>query len=130
MPNPQKFNTVGWQGVDTTFAAHVQSPPGTDILKATIASIAYSVKEMIGPQQNTSTGSGPLVVNDVVFDTLQTPTLNPSWTQDNIGYNFKATIAGATFPDAGDYVVKFLFTPTGGGTAFPVLFYHHANSVS
>jgi len=130
MPNPQKFNTVNWKGVDTTFAAHVQSPPGTNILQSTISSITYTVTEMIGPSQNTSTGSGTLVVADTVFNALVTPLVDASWTQDNLGYNFKATIPGASFPDAGDYVVKFLFTPTGGGTAFPVLFYHHANSVS
>lgn len=130
MANPQKFSTVGWKGVDTTFAAHVQSPPGTDIIQSVISGITYTVTEMRGPQQNVVTGSGTLVVANTVFNTLQTPITNPSWTQDNNGYNFLGAIPGAQIPDAGDYVVLFLFALTAGGTPVPLEFYHHANSLS
>ena len=130
MPAPFKFRTNGYKLTDTSFKARVQSPPGTDIQQSTISAIAYTVTEMVGPQQGTVTGSGTLSVPSVVFNSLQTPSTDPSWTADNTGYNFSANIPGADFPDAGDYVVEFLFTPSGGGSTFPVIFYHHCNSRS
>ena len=130
MSQPVKFRTTGWKGVDTFFKNRAQSPPGTDILQSTISAIAYTVKESIGPQQGVLTGSGSLVVSATVFNTLQTPSTDPSWTQDNTGYNFSANLPASCFPDVGDYVVTFLLTPTGGGSAFPIVFFHHANSIS
>ena len=122
-----KYRTSGPTGVDTKFAAHVQSPPGTDIVQSAISGIAYTVREMVGPQQNVQTGSGSPSPSSSIFNTLQ---LTSDWTQDNTGYNFAVTIPGADFPDAGDYVVVFLLTPAGGGTAFPVEFFHHCYSLS
>ena len=130
MPAPFKYRTTGFVGIDTAFKNRVQIPPGTDIVQSAISAVSYSVTEMVGAQQNTSTGSGTPSVASSVFNALQTPSIDPSWTQDNTGYNFSVTIPGASFPDVGDYVVKFLLTPAGGGTPVPVIFFHHCNSVT
>lgn len=127
MPAPLKFRTTGYKGVDTYFKCRVQNPPGTDIVQSATASIAYTVKESVGPQATVQTGSGSPSVVSSVFNTLQ---LSTDWTQDNTGYNFSVLVPGSAFPDAGDYVVTFLITPTGGGTAYPVIFFHHADSIS
>jgi hypothetical protein len=127
MPAPFKYHTTAYKGVDTSFKARVQSPPGTLILQATTASISYTVVEQLGPQAGTSTGAGSPTVASSVFDALQ---LTSDWIQDNTGYNFAVTIPASAFPDAGDYVVVFLITPTGGGSAYPIIFFHHADSIS
>jgi hypothetical protein len=127
---PTKFRTTGWILVDTAFKCRVQSPPGTDITQSSISAISYTVKEMVGANQGTQTGTGTPAVGSSVFNTPQTPMIDPSWVVDNYGYNFSVTIPGAAFPDVGDYVVTFLLTPSGGGSTFPIVFFHHCNSVS
>lgn len=130
MPRPKKYRTTGVATIDSTFAARVQSPPGTDIAQSSISAITYTVEESVGLQAGTQTGSGILVIGSVVFNILQTSAIDPSWAQDNTGYNFRATLPGANFPDAGEYVVLFLITPTGGGSAFPIECLHHCNSMT
>jgi hypothetical protein len=127
VPSPLKYRTTGYVAVDTAFKAHVQSPPGNDITQGATSSISYTVKEMIGAQQGVQTGTGSPSVVSSVFNVLQ---LTSDWTQDNTGYNFSVTIPASAFPDPGDYVVTFLITPTGGGSAYPIIFFHHADSIS
>lgn len=131
MPAFTKKKTSGPEGVDTVFSAHIQTALGADITKSAgagqVSAITYTITEQVGPQQNVVTGLGTLVVASTVYDTLQT---GSGWYQDNSGFNFQATLPGAQFPDAGEYIVVFLLTLASGGTPFPVECFHHAYSTS
>lgn len=124
-----KYKSTGWKGVDTIFKNRVQSPPGTDAVQSAISIITYTVVESVGPQQGVQTGSGSLAVGSSIYNSLQPPSIDPSWTEDNTGYNFAGALPGSCFPDAGEYSVVFMLTPSTGGTPFPVYFTHHANSI-
>jgi hypothetical protein len=126
MPKPITFNTGGWVGTNTTFRAYVKDDAtGSFILAAAVSSIAYTVKQAAGPSQGTTTGSGGLTpVSTYLLAALSTV----GWTVDAIGYNFKAALPASCFPDAGDYVIDFVFTLAADGSTFPVKCYHHARS--
>lgn len=125
MPNPEKFRSIGWALCDTTFLARIQIPPGVDLVQSAVSSISYTVTEMIGPQQNIFTATAGLSIPAVVFNTLQADAI---WTEDAAGYNFKAVLPGSVFPDVGDYVIKFLFSPSAGGSQVPHIVWHRAQS--
>ena len=80
-------------------------------LKADISAISFTVTT--ADDNATQTGTGSLVVANVIYDTLQ---LTLRWTTDSRGYNFKTTIPASCFPE-GDalYEVLFVFTPSNGG---------------
>jgi hypothetical protein len=56
-------------------------------------------------------GPTSVVVNDVIFDALQT---DSRWTRDAIGYNFRLDLPGAAFSDSRIYRVEIRLTPVGG----------------
>jgi len=128
MGKPFTFPTEGWAATNTTFRAYVEDDStGTIIAQAAVSSIAYTVKQSVGPSQGTTTGSGAL---SPVATYLLSALATTGWHVDNVGYNFKAALPAACFPDAGDYVIDFLFTLAADGSTFPVKCYHHAKSRS
>lgn len=126
MAKPITFETAGWEDSNTTFRAYIEDDStGTAILAAAVSAIAYSVTQSLGPSQSDVTGSGSLSP----VATYITNVSLTGWLVDNVGYNFKATLPAACFPEAGHYVVDFLFTLSDGST-FPVKCFHTAKSRS
>lgn len=120
----RKYRTENAKGVDSQFNARVEIPPGHLITgPADVSLITYTVTEQLGAQAGTQTGTGNCPINACVFPVLQ---LGSGWTEDNTGFNFQFTVPGASFPDPGEYIVLFLFTPSGGGTPIPLEYSHHA----
>ncbi len=127
MGKPITFQSNGWATTNTTFRAYIENDQtGTFIAPAAVTAIAYTVKQALGPSQGTTTGSGSLSpVSTYLLSSLSLV----GWRVDSTGYNFQATLPASCFPDAGDYVVDFLFTIADGST-FPVKTLHHAYSRS
>ncbi len=90
---------------------------GAAYQQADVTSIAYTVKVLDDPDQETGTDvSGhvaeSLVVADTIYDALQT---GDDWTEDDTGYNFRHFLsAGTAFADAGKtYRITYTFvTPS------------------
>lgn len=83
-------------------------------------SIAYRTFDL---DDNSEVGSStPLTIADVIFDTLQTPTLDPRWDVDTVGYNFRFAHPAARRPN-GDrfYRMEVTFTPPASDP-YPVVF--------
>lgn len=129
MGKPSTFPTDGWKSTNTTFRAYVQDDAtGINILPSAVSTISYTVTEALGPSQGTVTANA--VVLTPVATYLAATLSTTGWFVDQIGYNFQATLPASCFPDAGEYVVDFLFTLGADGSTFPVKCFHHARSRS
>lgn len=129
MGKPTTFQTSGWKLTNTTFRANVQDDAtGTNIVPSTVSGISYTVTEALGPQQGVVTANA--VALSPVATYLSTSLSLVGWLVDQTGYNFQATLPASCFPDAGEYVVDFLFTLLADGSTFPVKCFHHARSRS
>lgn len=125
MAKPLTWQTDGWQSTRVTVRACLyDDSTGVPIVPSAVSSIAYTVKESVGPSAGTTTGSGSL---SPVSSYLNSSLSVVGWTYDSTGWNFSASLPASCFPDAGDYVVDFVFTLTDG-TTFPVKLYHHVRS--
>ena len=122
MPKPTTYSTQGWSLTDTPFLGHIQVN-GLDISQSGISAAAYTVIYSDGTVEANEVA---LTVANVVFNTLQT---GPEWTADNAGYNLAVIIPGASFPQAGDYVVRIDLTPNGGSKFPAIKAFHHAKSL-
>ncbi len=80
---------------------------------------------------NKSTGdtlisSTELLVDNVVFDTLQT---DARWDRDNTGYNFRDRVAGSNFATGGDtYRVEYKFLGASS-EQFWIVFEHPVQAI-
>lgn len=128
MGKPTTFKTDGSCLTNTTVRAYIEDDlTGSNILRAAISAIAYTVTQAQGKRAGSVTGSGSLSpVATYLTDTLSTT----GWTIDSTGYNFQATLPASAFPDPGEYVIDILFTLASDGTTFPVKCFHHALSRS
>lgn len=101
--------------------AHIKGPDGLDILQAAIASIDVTVYDVTAVPDAITYSSAPVVAT-VVFNTLQTSSLDPRWTADNRGYNFGFQLPGAAFPTKRrSYRIVVTFTPVIGDVFLWVL---------
>lgn len=106
-----------WEDYPTQLMARIVGNDGSYITQATISTITYKVIDTSDGTVVVSNGS--MTVASVVFDTMQS---DSRWELDDVGYNFRAEIAGASFPSSGRvYRVEVLFTPSSG-SAFIVVF--------
>lgn len=102
--------------------ARIRGHLGTNVTIASISAITLKVFVkstgiQVGSTQN-------LTVATTVFDTLQTTALDPRWTLDATGYNFRDQPSSTLFPD-GDvtYRAQYTLTPlTGAAFVFVVDF--------
>jgi hypothetical protein len=107
----QRYKGVIFPACNVAFLAQVQIQSGPNLVyiqQSNLTSISYSVWD----RNINQTPSTPLVVANVIYNTLQNGTV---WTQDNIGYNFEAILPGSNFPKGSRvYGVEFVFTLTNG----------------
>jgi hypothetical protein len=97
--------------------ARVEDWDGTLLLQAGTGSITYKVFRQ-DSNANTETGTGTLVIADVIFDTAQT---DSGWPYD-AGFNFKTLLPASAFPTGGrTYRIEIIITPSGS-EPFPVVF--------
>ena len=81
-----------------------------NITQSAVSTIAYKI---FMPGASSVIQSGTLLKTSVIFDTLQTTSLDAEWTEDAIGYNFKNTWTGVQTPPEGKcyrYVVTITDT--------------------
>jgi hypothetical protein len=103
------------EGTDLVFYRRLYldvSGTQTAITKALTSSIAYKVFD--SPTTTTAAATGTLVVNDVIYDTLQTWSV---WTTyvDSTGGNFRGIMARSLFADGNKtYRVEFTITLASG----------------
>jgi hypothetical protein len=94
------------EGYPATFRAYVEIDDEAPVLQSDIASINYTVTDLTTNTAVTGHDTEPLVVADVIYDTLQTP-----WSKTG-GYNLKFTLPSDAFPEARPYRVKVNIIPT------------------
>jgi hypothetical protein len=103
-----------------TLLARIVGAQDENVLQANINSVHYTVYLL--DDQNPDSRSAvaehadvPLVVSEIIFDTLQT---DPTWTVDTTGYNFRHVLdvsAHQAFAVAGRrYLVEYRLTPAVG----------------
>lgn len=93
---------------------------GIPLVQTDLSAISYRTFDLstnleVGASEN-------LTIANVIFDTLQTPTLDPRWTIDSTGFNFKFAHPASKRPE-GDrkYRAEVLFVPLAGDS-YPVVF--------
>ena len=104
--------------------ARIRGANGQLIKKSSISTITYVVSNLTAGTTGSATS---LTVASVVFNALQTPTLDPRWTKDATGYNFAFSINATDtsvstldstlddpVPERNRYRVDCVFTPTSG----------------
>jgi hypothetical protein len=84
---------------------------GVDITQAAVASITWEVFDA----SKASVSSGSLVVEDVIFDTLQK---DARWKKDATGYNFRHDVAASVLTVAGQYRFQHLVTLATGDSFY------------
>lgn len=94
--------------------ARVLGTDGEPVTRAGLSSITYAVNRIDGAGDWTSTGTGTLTINSVVYDTLQTG--DDRWGEDpDAGFNFAATIPASCFQTGGqEHQCDVTFTEAGG----------------
>jgi hypothetical protein len=113
------FGTVFKNG-SAVLLARIVDAVGEPIDQAAITSISYTIYELdpCRPDLQTAVAGHDgeaLSVEDVIYDDLQ---IDPLWTVDEEGYNFRHEIVVAeneAFPKAGSqYQVRYQLTPATG----------------
>jgi len=97
--------------------SRVKKESGSVIQVADVASIAYRVIDADTASAEASTGS--LTPSAVIYDTLQTSTLDSRWPTNapSAGYNFGGSIPGSVFANASTrYFVRVNATMSDGTT--------------
>ena len=83
----------------------VYNAEGTPLLQANLSAIAITVTDITTGTATLATTT--LTVSSVIFDTLQ------GWEVDNVGYNFRYTVAASAFPTGGStYAIDVKWTHT------------------
>jgi len=116
------IKTTNWEDTDTTFLSREYGNDAELITQSAMSSISYSVWDVSGSTPTSAiVSASSLTVSAVVYDTLQN---GQEWDLDEIGYNFKYTVAGSNFNAPRHmYQVEFIFNPSSGGD-WPLVFHH------
>jgi hypothetical protein len=109
-------------------AATGVSGEGKFLQQADVSSITAKVYNITDdPSGESPVLEATLTVSTVILNTVDDS--GEVWTQDDIGYNFRHSIASTVFTDGGDiYRVEYKFTLTGG-EVFHEVFEGPANSI-
>ncbi|MCG8448913.1 MAG: hypothetical protein MI725_04955 [Pirellulales bacterium] len=109
-----------FRNATATFMARVENSTGQNIDQISISAVKYTVYEltMNDPQATTAVvghENVSLSVGNVIYDTLQN---DPTWTVDQVGYNFRHELdisQNEAFALAGAvYQVRYELTPVLG----------------
>ena len=122
MAKAQAKTVYTWEDSAVSLMARVAGNDGTYITQSDIGSIALSVFDISGDEPVAVTGFNgkALTVAEIVFDSLQN---GSRWARDATGYNFRHLLPAEAVPNAGNYRVEYVFTPTAGPSqSFPVVF--------
>lgn len=85
---------------------------GRDALQSDLSTITWAIYP-IGIR--TAVASGSLTVADVVYDEIQT---DGRWSTDDIGYNFRHTVAATAIDTPGGYKIEYIFIPSNAANTF------------
>lgn len=100
---------------------------GANGVQADVSTIVRKIFDKANANALIATDS--LTVSSVVYDTLQTTALDPNWTKDSTGYNFRDRIAGSNFPTGGRiYRVEYYFVGANS-EQFWIIYQHPAQKV-
>ncbi len=102
--------------------AYVTKTKALAITQADITSITYTITDTSDGSPVSGHNNVTIQKTDVIYDALQTPTLDASWTIDDIGYNFRHVLAGTGWPDTGVIYHYDGFIIAADGSTIPVLF--------
>lgn len=92
---------------------------GKFLQQADVSSITCKVYNLTDDATTVDTDLGSLTVSSVILNTVDSS--GEVWTKDDIGYNFRHTIAETVFTDGGDtYRLEYKFTLTGGAVFFGI----------
>ena len=117
-----------WEDGDVTEMARFQVD-GANGTQSDVSTITRFIFNLSAGSPNTAIAEDALVVGDTVFDTLQTTALDPAWTKDNIGYNFKDRVPGVNFATGGDnYRVEYHFVGSADEKFF-IVYEHDAQVI-
>ena len=95
-------------GNPAVYIARILGLDGAYLQQADVSSIAYTVYDLDNASAQVTTGT--FTPSSTIYDTLQTGQI---WTQDELGYNFKATLPAACFP-TGNRRYRLVFSFTTG----------------
>ena len=101
-----------WEDTSGTVFARIRNNAGDYLTQADLSGIVCKVYE-----GSTLTGTPTVTIATSVFDTLQTEADDVRWgliDGSATGFNFRFTIPASCFPDPGQYLAEFRFTPTAG----------------
>lgn len=117
------YKGVVFEDSGATLMARVMGASATAIQQADITSVTRNIYNRLSA---TLIGTTALTVSGVVFDTLQT---DARWTKDGTGYNFRDSIAAASFASGSTvYRIEYVFVPAVGEN-FHVAFELTAESI-
>lgn len=112
---PETIRTA--EGLPVTRRHQLFKEDGAAVVQADVYDITVRVFDLSSSTPSTATVEYPLVITDVVFDTMQT---GSDWTVDTTGYNFKGTLDGSWFPKGGRvYRVEITTNITSGAPITP-----------
>ena len=119
MPVAEPIIGVAWEDGTAVLLGHLVNASGADMTVASISSINLIVEDeavagtVVGPSPYATPAQ--FATSDVVFDALQTRALNPIWTKNAAGFNFRYDVLNAQIPTGGKtYRFEFWFTPASG----------------
>jgi hypothetical protein len=106
------FGSAVWADGPAVCLARILGLDGAYIQQSDISSISYTVYDL--DNSSAVVVSGTFTVAATIYNTLQTGQI---WTEDEMGYNFKATLPATCFPEGGRrYRVVFSFVTVSWGT--------------
>ena len=117
-----------WEDNDATEMARFLVN-GANGVQSDVDSIVRKIFDLANA--NALIATDTIVVVNTIFDTLQTTALDPRWTEDSTGYNFRDKVVGSNFPVGGrTYRVEYQFTGTSSpAELFMIVFEHPAQKI-
>lgn len=102
--------------------AYLRNAAGTALKVADIASLTYSVYQVVDGVATVVTGHDgvSLTIATAIFDTLQTAALDPRWTGSG-GYNFKHDLLYTAFPSGNVHYEYECTVIETGGARYPIV---------
>ena len=112
MPKPQRFPMTAVQRCGWTALARVVQDDGSLAQAAALTAVRALVENAAGEIVFEQTFEPVEVVLASLAGGSAAP--DPRWEEDDVGYNFRATLPAAAFEEPGPVVVEFVFEPVVG----------------